>query len=82
MQITLTLPDNLTLSQIQQHIQSLQNDSWQPELRIFSHQNLGNAIDQHDPWCNPDIDLPSVDTGIADLALHHDHYLYGTPPQT
>ena len=57
-------------------------DSWQPEWRISPGQNLSNAIDQHDPWCNPDIDLPSVDTGIADLALNHDHYLYGTPLQT
>ncbi|OQW90389.1 MAG: hypothetical protein BWK78_07120 [Thiotrichaceae bacterium IS1] len=82
MQITLTLPDNLPLSEIYQPIQSLQNDGRQPELRTSLRQNLGNAIEPPDPWCNPDIDLPSVDTGIADLALHHDHYLYGTPPQT
>ncbi len=81
MQITLTVPDNLPLSQIYQQIQSLQ-DSWQPELKIFPGQNLDTAIDHHDPWCNPDIDLPSVDTGIADLALNHDYYLYGTPPRT
>jgi hypothetical protein len=27
-----------------------------------------------DPWANPDLPMPSVDTGIHDLALNHDHY--------
>lgn len=35
-----------------------------------------------DPWSNPDIELPSVDTGIPDLAENHDHYLYGTPKRS
>ncbi len=82
MQITLTLPDNLPLSQIQQQIQSLLNDHWQFEWRPSPTSILDTAIDLHDPWCNPDIDLPCVDTGIADLAVHHDYYLYGTLPQT
>jgi hypothetical protein len=80
MQITLTLPDNLPLSLIQQQIQSLLNDHWQSELKFSSQTVDTTAVDLQDPWCNPDIDLPSVDTGIADLALRHDYYLYGTLP--
>jgi hypothetical protein len=26
-----------------------------------------------------DLDLMAVDTGISDLAVQHDHYLYGSP---
>lgn len=37
---------------------------------------------QSDPWANPDSKTPSVDTGIHDLALNHDHYLYGTPKRS
>lgn len=32
-----------------------------------------------DPWLDLDIDDIAVDTGIEDLSLNHDHYLYGTP---
>ncbi|EDN66929.1 hypothetical protein BGP_2382 [Beggiatoa sp. PS] len=32
----------------------------------------------NDPWANPNIALPSIDTGITDFASNHDHYLYGT----
>jgi hypothetical protein len=31
-----------------------------------------------DPWANPNLALPSIDTGITDFARHHDHYLYGS----
>jgi len=34
--------------------------------------------EQNDPWVNPGLDLPSIDTGITDFAYNHDHYLYGT----
>lgn len=80
MQITLTLPDNLSLPNIQRQLNLFQN-RWQQELRISFPQLPVTTIDSQDPWCNPGIDLPSVDTGVADLALNHDHYLYGTPPQ-
>ena len=32
--------------------------------------------EQNDPWSNPNVTLPSVDTGITDFARQHDHYLY------
>ena len=32
-----------------------------------------------DPWSNPDIPIKSVETGIPDLAMNHDHYAWGTP---
>ncbi len=36
------------------------------------------ANKSNDPWDNPNLDLPSVNTGITDFAYNHDHYLYGT----
>lgn len=42
----------------------------------FQLQYLGKA---DDPWANPDLPLPSVDTGIADLAFHNDDDLVGIP---
>lgn len=80
MQITFTLPDDLPWSSLQQPFQSYL-DRWQQELRMSFPPPLIATIDSQDPWCNPDLDLPSVDTGIADLALNHDHYLYGISPQ-
>jgi len=40
-------------------------------------QFLQNAeAEQNDPWSNPNLTLPSVDTGITDFARQHDNYLY------
>lgn len=37
-----------------------------------------------DPWIEfiEHIDEHAVDTGIKDLAVNHDHYLYGVPKQS
>jgi len=32
--------------------------------------------EKDDPWSNPDVELPCVDTGIEDLSINHDYYLY------
>jgi hypothetical protein len=34
--------------------------------------------EEKDPWSNPDIEIATGDSGIGDLAINHDHYLYGT----
>ncbi|MCP4695713.1 MAG: hypothetical protein GY862_02520 [Gammaproteobacteria bacterium] len=44
------------------------------EQQVSKEQNEDN-----DPWSNPDIEIPSGNSGIGDLAINHDHYLYGTP---
>ncbi len=35
--------------------------------------------EDNDPWTNPDIEIQTGNSGIGDLALNHDHYIYGTP---
>jgi len=38
----------------------------------------------NDPWLTflDQIDQYAVDTGIEDLSLNHDHYLYGVPKRS
>lgn len=33
---------------------------------------------EDDPWVNLNIEEIACDTGKGDLAINHDHYLYGT----
>jgi len=35
--------------------------------------------EEKDPWSNPNIEISTGNSGIGDLAINHDHYLYGTP---
>ncbi len=35
--------------------------------------------EDNDPWSNPNIEIATGNSGIGDLAINHDHYLYGTP---
>ena len=44
------------------------------EQQVSEKQNEDN-----DPWSNPNIEIPTGNSGIGDLAINHDHYLYGTP---
>lgn len=32
--------------------------------------------EKDDPWSNPDAEWPCVDTGIEDLSINQDYYLY------
>lgn len=82
MQITITVPDVLPPQRIQQRIRELE-ESLREEARFIATL-LGQMPAQPlrtdcDPWVNPDLDIPAADTGIPDLALNHDHYLYGVP---
>jgi hypothetical protein len=81
MQITIEVPDILlnqfqTLQNPQPFLQTLLINSLesllkQPQFDLKQH-------NEFDPWSNPELEMPSVDTGITDFALNHDHYLYGT----
>jgi hypothetical protein len=79
MQITINVPDTLPQDRIKQRIQELEQ-SLINEAKFFAllfKQQPATA----DPWTNPDLTLPAIDTGIEDFALNHDHYLYGLDKQ-
>ncbi len=78
MQIMITAPDNLPRQRIQQSIRELEA-RLQEEARLARYQSHPASTEKLDPWADPDGEVPSVDTGIRDLAENHDHYLYGTP---
>lgn len=79
MQITINVPDTLPQERLKQRIKELEQSliTEAKFFAVFSKQQT--AID--DPWTNPDISLPSTDTGIEDFAINHDHYLYGLDKQ-
>ncbi|MBF0234317.1 MAG: hypothetical protein HQK65_14955 [Desulfamplus sp.] len=66
------LPDDMTVQLIINKLEDILGKD------VFSYEIQKNE-DNSDPWDNLDIDKISVDTGIADFAKNHDHYLYGTP---
>jgi len=79
MLITINVPDNLPLQRLQQRIKEIETSlreeaSFLAAVLKKNEHNIGE-----DPWSDPDVELPSVDTGIEDFAVNHDHYLYGTP---
>ena len=78
MQIMITVPDNLPQQRIQQGIRELEA-RLREEARLALYQSRPSSTENLDPWADPDREVPSVDTGIHDLAENHDHYLYGTP---
>ncbi len=51
-----------------------------PEIILMAVQQFIQQYQasHNDPWANPDLELPSIDTGIADFARNHDYHLYGT----
>jgi len=80
MQLTIELPDHLatqlqTIPNFNEFVAKLVTQSLSKNEPI-NHSSTDNVT--NDPWSNPNIDLPSTDTGIADFAHQHDHYLYGT----
>jgi hypothetical protein len=81
MQMSIQVPDNLPAQRIYQRIRELE-ESLKEEAKFINAltgkvQASESAAD--DPWANPNTELPMTDAGIADFALNHDHYLYGTP---
>jgi hypothetical protein len=75
MQITINVPDTLPQERIKQRIQELEQSLINEATFLSFFAQKQTVID--DPWTNPDSVLPSVDTGIEDFSIHHDHYLYG-----
>ena len=80
MQVTIDVPDSLPKERLQQRIKELEG-SLREEAHFLEALKQGGQtpLPRDDPWTNPDIELPSVDTGIEDFSINHDHYLYGTP---
>jgi hypothetical protein len=79
MQMTIDVPDTLPQERLKQRIKELEQSLLMEAqfFAVFSKQQT--TID--DPWTNPTIALPTVDTGIEDFAINHDHYLYGLDKQ-
>ncbi len=66
------------------HISPFQGSDYRERSDCYNHSTpsellIKNTAENNDPWSNPDAELPSVDTGIPDFSINHDHYLYGTP---
>jgi len=79
MQMTINVPDTLPQERIKQRIQELEQSLINEALFFSFFAKQQTVMD--DPWTNPDSALPSVDTGIKDFSIHHDHYLYGLEKQ-
>lgn len=79
MQMTINVPDTLPQERLKQRIAELEQSLIMEArfLAVFSTQQT--TVD--DPWTNPNITLPSIDTDIEDFAINHDHYLYGVDKQ-
>ncbi len=77
MQITINVPDNLSLKRMQQFIN--ETEAYFKAESIKTAENKEPKI--NDPWIEflENIDQYAVETGIEDLAKNHDHYLYGIP---
>ena len=75
MQLSIKLPDILPDERASQLIKKIEE--------FFAKEGISYEIkrdlsDQNDPWDSLDIDNISVDTGIRDFSVNHDHYLFGT----
>lgn len=79
MQITINVPDTLPQERLKQRIKELEQ-SLINEAKFFTL-FLKQHTEIDDPWTNSDIALPTIDTGIEDFAINHDHYLYGLDKQ-
>jgi hypothetical protein len=75
MQITINVPDTLPQERLKQRIKELEQ-SLVIEAKFFAIFSQQQAI-LDDPWINPGVALPAIDTGIEDFAINHDRYLYG-----
>ena len=81
LQIKVQVEENLAAAYQQASIQL--KDQLQQYLYLWLQQHLTKHIEskKEDPWIEflDQIDQYAVDTGISDLSLQHDHYLYGVP---
>ena len=80
MKVTIEIPDNLPQECLQQKIKEIEASLKEEAKSYKATEDLEDeATANNDPWTNPEIKSPSVDTKIKDLSINHDHYLYGTP---
>ncbi|HLC15146.1 MAG TPA: hypothetical protein VJL89_02830 [Thermodesulfovibrionia bacterium] len=80
MQVIINIPNNFSEEKAQEKIKAIEKKLEKEASYIQRKKDIKNDLN-NDPWSNPNIDLPSIDTGIEDLAENHDHYLYGLPKQ-
>jgi hypothetical protein len=80
MLITIKVPDNLPQKRLRQQIRNME-ERLRKEAEHLEAEKIAKyeSSQSNEPWTNPDMELPSVDTGIEDFSISHDHYLYGTP---
>jgi hypothetical protein len=68
---------------IAEPVEAVEGRDGQPVLITFlEDQEVGelpSAVVDDEDTLGKLIDACAVDTGIPDLALEHDHYIYGTP---
>ena len=79
MYITINIPDALPKVRVRQRTKELE-ESLQEEAKFFESLigSTGELAEADDPWANPDVELPAVDTGIEDFSINHDHYICRT----
>jgi hypothetical protein len=77
-QLTLQITDSELEHSLQQIAQKEGKNP--PEIALIAIQQFIQQypVTNNDPWTNPHLDLPSIDTGITDFARNHDRYLSGT----
>ncbi|HLC15160.1 MAG TPA: hypothetical protein VJL89_02905 [Thermodesulfovibrionia bacterium] len=78
MQVTINVPKNFPKDKIREKIEEIEINIKKEAESMQKKKHIKGCLN-NDPWSNPDIDLPSIDTEIEDLAENHDHYLYGLP---
>ncbi len=78
MKISIELPSNMSKESLMQKINEIEASFTEDakNTKIIEAKTV-EPSPSIDPWTNPAIDLPSVDTEIEDLSINHDHYLYG-----
>jgi len=80
MQMTIEVPDDLPQEIIAKRIKDIEGKlKKEAEVLKVKKEETKKIKESNDPWINPDIDIPSVDTGREDGSISHDHYIYGTP---
>ncbi|MEZ4525178.1 MAG: hypothetical protein R2941_04585 [Desulfobacterales bacterium] len=56
----------------------LYQDKFLKDLQKAQTEIASGQYEEVKTWSDPNIELPSVSTGIEDFSINHDHYLYGT----
>lgn len=78
----LALPeqDQTAIAQyLQNHEADFLKEVRKPKLSKKAIERQNTKTLQKSPWGDIDPKTSAVETGIEDLSVNHDHYLYGTP---